>query len=119
MFWTPNKWNPAMIVSTMTGEKFSTFVRRLIYCSESEDNGHTYYKINTRGTIHKIAARVNMRVESINIASGAYLYFRINKPIWLMACIMNKVALIWPLRLLGLTILAVLRKPELESEKSE
>ena len=111
VFWTPNLLNPVMMLSSVTSTRFHVMLRRLTWGAEGADNVPTYYKINTIGKIKRYAAEAGFECAYTDTFSSAYQYFRMSKPTYLLACILNKPAAIWPLNRLRLTLLCVLRKP--------
>ena len=111
VFWTPNRLNPVMMLSAVTGMWFHVMLRKLVWGPEGADNAPTYYRSNTIGKIKRLAAQTGFECAYAGTFSSAYQYFRMCKPTYLAACILNKPAALWPLNLFRLTILGVLRRP--------
>ena len=113
IFWTPNLYNPAMLVSKCTPRWFHTWSRRLSHGADHAENAPTYYRMNTIRGIKELALGSGLVCEYIRAFSSGYQYFGMSKPTYVAACLLNKLAVVWPLSCLRLTLLCVIRKPEL------
>ena len=109
--WTPNLYNPAMIVSAITPHSFHVAYRRMVWGDEGADNAPTFYRANTPRGIRKLAATTGFVLERLSLLSGAYSYFRMSKVTYIAACILNQLAGIWPVSRARLVIMAVMTKP--------
>jgi SAM-dependent methyltransferase len=110
--WTPNKWNPIMLISAVTSQRLHVLLRRLTWGAEGADNAPTYYRINTVSDIRSVAKRNGFICEYVDTYSSAFGYFRMNKVTFFLACAANKIMALWPFNKFRLTLLCVLRKPE-------
>ena len=110
--WTPNKWNPIMMLSSLTSQRFHVLLRRLTWGAEGADNAPTYYRINTQSAIRSAAKRNGFICEYVDTYSSAYSYFRMSRVTFFLACAANRIMALWPFNRFRLTLLCVLRKPE-------
>ena len=111
IFWTPNLYNPTMLISSATPCAFHVWWRRLNAGAEHADNVPTYYRINTLAKIRSLARKSGLVYEYGDTFSTAHAYFRMAKATYLIGCILSKLTVIWPLSRLRLTLVSVLRKP--------
>lgn len=111
IMWTPNIYNPIMIVSRFTSHKFHVFARRLSYGAEHADNAPTYYRLNTARKITAAAQLTGLNVKACRLISGAYSYFAVCKGTYYIACLVSKLSCLWPFSMARLLILCVFEKP--------
>lgn len=109
--WMPNRWNPIIMLSSVTSHRIHVLLRRLTWGSKGADNAPTYYRVNTISIIRSAAVRNGFVCEYADTYSSAFTYFRMSKVTFFLACTANKIMALWPLNKLRLTLLCVLRKP--------
>jgi SAM-dependent methyltransferase len=109
--WMPNRWNPVMVLSSLTSQRVHTRLRRLTWGAKRAENAPTYYRVNTTAKLRTAAARAGFVCEYLDTYSSAFTYFRMSKATFFLACAANKVMVLWPLNKFRLTLLCVLRKP--------
>ncbi|MHB1460574.1 MAG: class I SAM-dependent methyltransferase [Armatimonadota bacterium] len=97
IFWTPNIYNPAMIISALADHQVHRAVVRALFRKADWDNCKTYYRMNSTKALSRLASYIGFRVEVLDLISGVYRYFRQRKSLYIVACYIGKLSNLWPL----------------------
>lgn len=89
---TPNLWNYAMIVSSVTPTAFHNFYR---ISAGGGGNTPTFYRANTKSKLRKLATGFSFAIHTMETSSYSYMYYAFNRPLFfamrglshLMACL--------------------------------
>ncbi len=97
LFWTPNIYNPAMLMSALADHEIHRAVVRALFRKADWDNCKTYYRMNSIRALSRLASHNGFRIEKLNLISGVYRYFRQRKMLYTAACYIGRISNLWPL----------------------
>ncbi len=96
LFWTPNIYNPAMVISALTNHQTHRAVVGALLRKADWDNSKTYYRMNSVKTLRRLATQNGFRVEVLSLISGVYRYFWQRKTLYILACYIGRIYNMWP-----------------------
>lgn len=107
---TPNKYHYISMMALLTPTIIHKYYNKLRGRAE-EDTYPTYYKINTKNTLYRIAKEAGFKVERFYLLEGRPEYMRLNIVTYLIGAFYERmVNLISPLSIFRVLIIAVLIK---------
>ena len=110
IFWTPNKYNPAMLISAHTNQKLHRLIMRMLLRHSEWDNCQTFYRMNSIRDLEAQATKSGFEIKELVLTNGAYQYFRNSSCLYIFACLVSKAFNLWPLNKLKQRILGVFKK---------
>lgn len=110
--WASNKWNYAMMLSSVTPTWFHNWVRRLAYPTVGKDNCPTYYRANTSFALRKLVTTSGFDPNiALLYGAAAYRYWGFSKILMTIASLGSRLVSATPLRCLKCIMVAKATKP--------
>lgn len=89
-FKTPNKWHYMPTIARLTPLRFHQFINK-IRGRDTDDTFPTYYRLNSTGTIRKMALRTGFHIESLQLIEGRPEYLRMSNLTYLLGLLYERI----------------------------
>ncbi|HEY7351027.1 MAG TPA: class I SAM-dependent methyltransferase [Ktedonobacterales bacterium] len=109
IFLTPNSWNYNVWIIRLIPHHFHDFFTRRLYQRQEHDTYRVQYKINSPRRIPGILLPIGFKEEQV-ILNGDPSYISFNKPLFMFACLMERLLDTRPLRGTRVHIIGVYQK---------
>lgn len=112
IFWTTNRYNYAMILSSITSTRIHNMLRKLSFSNQKKDNCKTYYRANTPRRLQRLIKNAGMAIRgNIIFGSNAYSYWGFSRILFTLALYGSKLIGMTRLRCLKCAMLIEAEKP--------
>jgi ubiquinone/menaquinone biosynthesis C-methylase UbiE len=111
ILWASNKWNYAMVLSSLTPTWFHNWVRRIALKNIDKDNYPTYYRVNTARMVRARLQEAVLKEKGIFFGANAYRYWGFSKILFILAALGSRVVSATPLRCLKSILIVRAKKP--------
>ena len=110
--WTPNKYNYAIALSSLTPCWLHNWARRLAKPGASKDNCPTFYRANTPRGLKRLMRNAGLELtDKIRFGATAYQYWKFSKWLFAIAAFGSRIASATPLECLKSILIAQAVKP--------
>lgn len=109
VFLTPNVWNYNVWIIRLVPERFHDFFTRKLYGRQEHDTYPKQYKINSAKKIAKTLDPIGFKKSQI-ILNGDPSYISFNRPMFTLACLLEKILNLKPFRFGKVHLIGVYEK---------
>ncbi len=109
IFLTPNSWNYNVWLIRLIPNRFHDFFTRRLYHRQEHDTYPVHYRINSPRQIRNILLPIGFKEERF-ILNGDPSYISFNRPLFMLACVIERLLNMKPFQRARVHIIGVYRK---------